>query len=285
MAGRMGFLLGSSLVVALVGGCALGSTPPSTAAPASPTSAPPAIPSGPPPTPVPSAPRGGDGTIDPATFLQLCGGWPGDAADDPVQCDRLVQTALRGLPAGDPVTRVETSYSCLTACRPIDPNRGYVIVVTSAGAVEVEVGQQADGSYSVVAMAPMEVADTPAFTAPPVAAPAVDGAPPAVNARAPLPHCGLETRDMGGPFDSEGRQCFWDGIRAGSPVEFVETHPDTEGLQVTTVYRFDGSGAVEVVTNDEGGYWLIHTGIGPAAEPGRVFEMAGLGDRQPYPAG
>jgi hypothetical protein len=232
-------------------------------------------------TPIPSVPRGGDGTIDPATFLQLCGAWPGDPAEDAVSCAELVRAALRGLPAGDPVTRVQTSYSCATSCQPLDPHHGWVIVETGADAVEVEVAQQADGSYGVAAIVPTPLTERQSFDAPGVSAPAIADAPVVVNQRTPLPLCGVESRVAGGPFETAARQCFLDGVRAGSPVEFIAHSWDTEGLDVNTIYRYTGSGSVEVVTNDEGGYWLIHVGIGPAFEPGRVFDLAGLSDRQP----
>jgi hypothetical protein len=274
-------LLVGAVVGVLLGGCALQASPPPTAPPISPS---PVVRSGPPPTPIPTA-RAGDGQIDPSSFLQVCDGWPGDSADDPVQCDHLVQTALRGLPAGDPLLRVDTSYSCVSTCKPLDPHRGYVIVTTSGGSVEVEVSEQADGSYAVTETTPIEPPDQPAFEAPPASAPALEGVPHIINQRQPLPQCGVETRDMGGPFDTPARQCFWDGIRAGSPVEFVSITPDTEGLVTITIYRYTGSGAVEMVSNDEGGYWRTSTGIGPATEPGSVFGSDGLQtERDPIPA-
>jgi hypothetical protein len=283
MLGPRGLLPVGTMVVAVLGGCAQPPSPPPTTAPASLPSGSPVVRSGQPPTPAPTDRQGGDERIDPSTFLQLCDRWPDAVVGEPLACDDLVRAALEGIPAGGAITRVVTSYTCATSCRPLDPSRGFVQVESTTGAVEVEVARQPDGSIAATSTTPFEPPELPAFDAPNASAPVVEGAPGVVNRRHPLPHCGVETRDMGGPFDTPARQCFWDGIRAGSPVEFIDRHPDTEGLEVNTVYRFTGSGAVEMVTNDEGGYWLIHTGIGPATEPGRVFETAGLGDRQLLP--
>ena len=110
-----------------------------------------------------------------------------------------------------------------------------------------------------------------------------NGAPPSVNGREPLPLCGVETGTAYDPFDVEGRQCFWDGLRAGSPVEFVTVHPDTEGLLTTTIYRYPGIGGVEILHDDEVGWWQTFSGVRPAREDGRIFDLDGLTDRQPIP--
>jgi len=238
----------------------------------------------PPPTPALGSPPGGDGQIHPATFLQLCDRWPDDADGDPITCDDLVRTALNGMPAADQVTRIDTSYSCATSCRPLDADRGYAIVRSGSEAFEIEIARQADGTVAVTGATPFAPPDAPPFDDPAVSAPAVDGAPAGVNERVPLPLCGVEAGSAYGPFDEEARQCFWDGVRAGSPVEFIESHPDTEGLLTTTIYRFGGTGGVEVLSNDEGGWKRMYTGVGPALEDGRVFDVDGLSDTQRLPA-
>ena len=282
---RLALLLAGSVVVALMGGCATQAPPPSAVATMGATDSPEGMPSSARATPDASESPTGDVTIDPATFLQLCAGWPDDAAGgNPIECDRLVRTALEGVIAGGPVSRVETSYACVTSCKPPDPDRGYVIVISAAGTVEVEVARQADGTYAVVGTTPFVPPDHPPFDAPPASAPVVDGAPASVNAREPLPLCGVETRMAGEPFDVAGRQCFWDGVVAGSPVEFVAIGRDTEGLLTTMIHRYDGTGGVELITNDEGGWSRTVAGVEPVPHEGWVFGLAGLTDRQPIPA-
>jgi hypothetical protein len=291
---RLDTLLVGTGILVLVAGCVAPASsptvsPPSVSPPASPPDSASVLPSDRPATSAPSLssepePTPGNRDIDPSTFLQLCA-LPPDGTDGvAIECDWLVQTTLRGLPAADPVTRIETAYTCSTSCTPFDPDRGYAIVVTGAGALEVEVARQGDGSIAIAATTPVDPPDLPAFEAPPASAPAADGAPNAVNEREPLPLCGVETGSAYDPFDVEGRQCFWDGVRGGSPVEFITVHPDTEGRLTTTIYRYDGTGGVAVIHNDEGGWWRTDSGVAPAREEGRIFGLDGLTDRQPIPA-
>lgn len=273
-----------ALVLAAVAGCGLPSASPLPASPSS-SAAPssPDVPSSPPPTDAPGETAGGEGAVDPATFLQLCGLPPDDAREIAIECFDLVTAAIEGLPAGTAATRIETSYTCATSCRPFDPDRGYAIVTTEAGVLELEVARQADGTLAVESSLPIDPPDPPAFEPPPASAPAADGAPPAVNGREPLPLCGVETGTAYDPFDVAGRQCFWDGMVAGSAVEFVTVHPDTEGLLTTTIYRYPGTGGVELFHNDEGGWWRTYSGVRPAREEGRIFDLDGLTDRQRIP--
>src|SRR5689334_8725717 len=253
---RTGILAIGAGSLVLVAGCALQASP----VPVTPASSPPpseaVVPSGPPPTPVASSPRVGDGTIDPATFLQVCALPPEGSEGIAIECGRLVQAALRGLPPGDPVTRIDTSYTCATACKPFDPDHGYAIVTAGTGTVEVDVARQPDGTFAVVGSTSFDPPAPSPFEAPAPSAPAAEGAPSSVNERAPLPQCGVETGSAYDTPDTKGRQCFWDGVLAGSPVEFMTVHPDTEGLLTTTIYRYSGSGGVAVIHNDEGGWWL-----------------------------
>ena len=272
-------LVGTGILV-LVAGCATPASPPSASPSGSPSVVPPVLPSDPPPTSAPSPssepePVASNRDIDPATFLQICAARPDDIDGDPIWCDDLVRTALEGLADGKALVRVETTYSCATSCRPVEADRGYVLVFSPSGAVEVEVERQSDGVLGVAATTPFDPPGMPAFDAPPVDAPAIDGAPESINGRAPLPLCGVESGSAYGPFDTAARQCFWDGVRAGSPVEFIATQPDTEGRSTTTIHRYAGAGAVEIFMSQEEGWTRMVSGIAPTGDD-RVFDFAGL---------
>ncbi|MHB8890700.1 MAG: hypothetical protein ACYC65_01490 [Candidatus Limnocylindrales bacterium] len=64
--------------------------------------------------------------------------------------------------------------------------------------------------------------------------------------RAPLPACGVENAGQGGPWNEDGRACFWAAYRGHTPAEFVSTRPTTEGDPITTIYRVLPDGSVEI---------------------------------------
>ena len=113
----------------------------------------------------------------------------------------------------------------------------------------------------------------PAFDPPAVAAPALDGAPPAIRDREPLPFCGDEDA-TGDVFDRAARQCFLEGIRAGSPVELVSRSASTEGDPVVTLDRWAGTGSVVKTVRNAAGWASAVCAITPIATDA-VFVLAG----------
>jgi hypothetical protein len=275
---------GVLLVEAIVAGCATGTWPaPVTPAPvpSSSVAAPvpdPAASTTASPLPPSSSPGGADGMADPATFLQLCDRWPAAVDGDPIPCEELVGMAITSAAvAGARVTRVETSYGCSTGdeCEPVASDQAHVTIASNLGAVELEVTRTTDGSLAITGSIPVDRPAPLPFDAPPPSAPAIDDAPAEVNQRAALPLCGHEVAEPYGPPDTAARDCFWNGVRAGSPVELVSSSTDTEGRPSTTIYRYAGTGGVEIVYNDETGWFRMFSGLEPFPD-GKVFDLAGM---------
>jgi hypothetical protein len=227
--------------------------------------------------PTPSRPAVGGEAPDASTFLQLCGRWPDGVPGEPIPCDDLVRQALADLPGGaGSVHRVETSYPCTAdACEPGAADRADVRLVSDAGAVVVEVARGPDGSLEAATPAAADPAAVPPFDPPPASAPVVEGAPVPVNDRAALPWCGHEVVEPYGPHDPDARRCLWDALQAGSPAELVSSSTDTEGRPSTTIYRYAGTGGLEVLYDDETGWFRLYSGLEPVPDD-RVFDLAGL---------
>jgi len=71
-------------------------------------------------------------------------------------------------------------------------------------------------------------------------------APAMVASRIPVPSCGVERGGHDGPWNIEGRACFWQAYRARRPAEFISTRPTIEGDPITSIYRVLPDGSVEV---------------------------------------
>ena len=251
----------------------------------SPTDPPATIEASPAPTPTPAgATDDVAAEPDPATFLQVCRAFEGAGGEPPIPCEDAVTTALAAEAETAP-TRVDVRFACEGApsCTAPDPARVFVTVVADGTATEVEVTRASDGTVAATTTRPGTLATPPAFTPPAPALAALPGGPASLATRPPYPLCGEEETPMGGPYDEAARTCFLTGVLAGSPVEFVSRGDGTEGGPYVHLYRYSGSGGLELVTG-EGGVWLRRvTGIAEAGG-GLVFSIGGMSTaREPVP--
>jgi hypothetical protein len=237
---------------------------------------------------VPSAtdpPASGDAPKepDPATFLQVCRTLAGTESRPPVPCEDAVVAALAVLARTTP-TRVEVAAcGALMSCPKPDADRVFVDVLARGTTTEVELVRGTDGGLAVHGTGPGAIPVPPPYTAPPTGRAALPGAPASLASRPAYPLCGTEDTPMGGPYDERARTCFLDGVLAGSPVEFASVGRGTEGGQYVRLYRYDGSGGLEVVTGEDGAWQRAFTGIAEAGG-GLVFDIGGMStEREPVP--
>jgi len=128
------------------------------------------------------------------------------------------------------------------------------------------IGWQGDSAFSVTmtgdysrmtAPAPGAIAPWPSASSsipPPIARPAIDGAPKAIRRREPYPYCGRQQPvESGQPGERqvEINRCFIDGVLEARPVEMVLI---PEVIREPIVIRFDGSGFVEVWSARQGSW-------------------------------
>jgi len=221
---------------------------------------------------------------DPAAFLQVCWALDGPTDEPTLPCEDAVTTALAALSVTAP-TRVDVRYACADAasCPAPDADRAFVTVVGDDTATEVEVSRSPDGTIDATAMRLGVEASPPVFSAPEPGLAAIPGGPASLAGRPPYPLCGQEQTPVAGPYDEAARTCFFTGVLAGSPVEFLSRGAGTEGQPYVHLYRYSGTGGVELVTG-EGGTWLRRfTGIGEASG-GLVFDAGGMSTRrEPVP--
>jgi hypothetical protein len=112
------------------------------------------------------------------------------------------------------------------------------------------------GAYDRIT-APVEGAIAPwpsasSSTSPPIARPAIEGAPTAIRRREPFPYCGRQRPvDSGqsGERQVEINRCFIDGVLEARPVEMVFV---PEVIREPILIRFDGTGFVEVWSARQG---------------------------------
>ncbi len=90
----------------------------------------------------------------------------------------------------------------------------------------------------------------------PIGGPDLDGAPPEVATRVPLPYCGvdIEVRGRNQTFegldhDEESRECFAARIDAGDPAEMIQARLTTEGDWIIFILRLLPDGRVQVYTD------------------------------------
>ena len=246
----------------------------SSAGPAAPTAT--AIPTAartPAPTEAPATAEPPD--PDPERFLQTCGVDP-PRPGSPIPCQDAVVAGLSALGAAEPA-RVDVRFDCGDApgCSAPDIDRAFVTIGAGDDTTEVEVRRTSDGAIAPVSTRPGTLPPPPAFSPPPARRADIPDPPPGLAARPVFPLCGQEDTPMGGPYDEAARTCFRTGVLAGSPVEFASIGAGTEGLAYVVLYRYAGSGGVEVVTG-EGGQWSrTFTGIRDAPG-GLVFDVAGM---------
>jgi hypothetical protein len=143
----------------------------------------------------------------------------------------------------------------------------------AAGALLVRVARSPNGELLAWPATPVTLPPEPTFDPPPAAAPAIDGAPPPIRDRKPLPFCGDEDA-TGDAFDVAARRCFLDGIRAGSPIELVSRSASTEGDPLVTLYRWSGTGSAVKSVRNAAGWASAVCAISPV-ETDAVFVLAG----------
>lgn len=213
---------------------------------------------------------------DPAAFLQVCRAVPGPRETPPIPCEDAVVAALEAQGVTAP-TRVDVRFACgsAPACDRPDPDRAFVTVIVDEAATEVVVVRSADGGLTGTSAGPGEPPAVPAFTPPEPGRADFPGAPAGLAGRTAYPLCGEEQTPMGGPYDETARSCFLHGVLAGSPVEFASVGAGTEGGQYVNVYRYAGTGGIELVTGEGGRWSRRYTGIGEAGG-GLVFETGGM---------
>jgi hypothetical protein len=275
-------LAAATLMIA--GGCTVGSAPPR--ASSSPTTrevgpVPSTSPSPVSPSPSPATPTPPDGSATPipdltsagpvplARVLLICGSWGENPPDTVIACRDGASIALAALGpdrvAG--VERLDVAYgsSCPAAGACAD-RRPDVVDVTArlhgpSEALVIRVARDPTGELRAWPATPITPPE-PAFHPPPVAAPALDAAPPAIRDRKPLPFCGDEDA-TGDVFDAAARRCFLDGVRGGSPVELVSRSASTEGDPVVTLYRWTGTGSVVKSVRNGAGWQTAVCAITP----------------------
>ena len=207
---------------------------------------------------------------DPTRITQLCESWGGGAGDRLISCGRGLKSALESLGAGAAdVERVYLQYK--PRCDPVSPtcparreDHAWVAIQSRpAGDLVVEVSLARDGGY--VTTLPVRDAsppDVPTFETPRRAIARIAGPQPnEVRDRDPLPLCGVETADLGGPWQTDARRCFRDRVLAAQAVEFVSQARGTEGEAVLTIYRFTGQGAVRRYDREAGAWTSTACGL------------------------
>ena len=233
-------------------------------------------------TPIPAStePPGDDGPArpDPATFLQVCRS-DALAAVAPAPCSDVVAAAL-GAPelAGARIERVALGGMCdpprscgRAAVRP----SAWVTVLSDRDPLILEVLLAADGGLSVAGAHPAIPPPVPSFAPPAPGRAELPGAPASLTGRPAYPLCGTERAPMGGPYDEAARTCFLTGVLAGSPVELASMGAGTEGAPFVSLYRYAGTGGIEVVTGEGAAWTRRFTGVADAGG-GLVFDVGGL---------
>jgi hypothetical protein len=300
-AGRPGRWILAAVTLMIAAGCSVGSGPPSTGSVAATGGgpAPSASPSPVSPSPSPSPSPASSSTAPPTAFatplpdltsagpvplarvLLICELWGENPPDSVIGCRDGASLALAAL-GPDRAARAErlgVAYgsSCPAAGACADRRPDVLDVTARLGvrpkALRVRIVRGPTGELLAWPATPVAPPPEPAFDPPPVAAPALDGAPPAVRDREPLPFCGDEDA-TGDVFDAAARRCFLDGIRAGSPVELLSRSASTEGDAVETVYRWPGTGSVVKSVRNAAGWQSAVCAITPI-ETAAVFVLAG----------
>ena len=287
----------AAVTLVIAAGCTVGSAPPSSGSPAATGRGP--VPSASPSPASPSltlstaTPPGGSATATPipgltsagsvplARVLLICEPWGENPPDTVIACRDGASLALAALGSDRAAAteRLEVAFgsSCPAAGACAD-RRPDVVDVTArlhgpSDGLVVRVARDPNGELRAWPATPVTPPPEPAFDPPPVAAPALDGAPRAIRDRKPLPFCGDEDA-TGDVFDAAARRCFLDGIRAGSPVELVSHAASTEGDRVLTLFRWAGTGSVVKSVRNAAGWASAVCAITPI-ETDAVFVLAG----------
>jgi hypothetical protein len=223
---------------------------------------------------------------DPSMFLQVCQGFGAGGDELPIPCSDAVAAALADPSiAGSPVSRVAVGFRCPgdASCAPPDADVAFVAVTAGNVATVLRVTRAEDESLTTVVVGRGSPSTPPPFPAPAPGRAQLPGAPASLAAREPYPLCGREDTPMGGPYDEAARRCFLDGVLAGSPVEFASVGAGTEGAGYVRLFRYPGTGGVQLVSGENGVWRRRTTGIRVAGD-GLVFDIDGLSTKpEPVP--
>ena len=203
-------------------------------------------------------------SLDPATQTAVCDPEARqaiiDAGEATINCDDSLVLGLRALTT---VVRapIERLYFRRPVCQatPCTDDELSTAIVT---------GWTAEDAFSValdsrLTVVGMPMSDTSVVwpvagtsLAPAVERPVVKGAPGEVARRTPYPFCGRA--EVGKP--PSVLECFRDAVLAGRPAEALERVYETEGGEITWLYRFNGRGMI-LRYSDESGQWLRQAGL------------------------
>jgi len=207
---------------------------------------------------------------DPTQITQFCESWGAGASDRTIRCSRGLKAVLDSLgPTAAGVERIYLGFK--PRCDPLSPtcparreNRAVVAIHSrAAGDLVVEVTLGPDGGYVTTLPIPDPSPPvSPEFANPRRAVGLIRGPQPVeVRERDPLPLCGVETADLGGPWATDSRRCFLNRVLAGQPTEFVSQGRGTEGDKLATIFRFGGGGAVTRYDRDDGAWTWTACGL------------------------
>ena len=212
----------------------------------------------------------------------ICESWGAEPPPATIDCAHAVSASLAAL-GGERaavVRRIDVGYGewCddPSACVPRQADVGWVVARTATlETLLVRVALDAAGGLQAWPPVPGPRVILPTFQPPPIGAPDLGGGtPPKLAEREPFPFCGSEDAGLSETFNTAARQCFVDGVRAGSPVEMISRTGATEGGGLLNVYRFAGEGAVIRYLLKDGQWTATACGISPIATTA-AFVLAG----------
>jgi hypothetical protein len=231
----------------------------------------------------------GPPTVPLRSITIVCESWGSEPPSATIDCEDAVTAALAALGAtrAAVVRRLDFGYGewCAAAstCLPRRSDIGWVVART-ATLETLRVRVALDAATGLQAWPPVEGPRVivPSFRTPPVDAPDLgEGTPRELAEREAFPFCGSEDVGLTEAFNTAARQCFLDGVRAGSPVELISRMTSTEGGgQLLDVYRFTGEGAIFRYLLRDGQWTVSACGISPITTIA-VFVLAGGCDQRP----
>ena len=277
-------------VLTLIAGCIATGPPESTPPPASrtaaatsrPTATPDAEPSSPPGSPTPIPDPEPPVAVPLRSITVICESWGAEPPPATIDCAHAVTASLAAL-GGERaavVRRIDVGYGewCddPSACVRRQADVGWVVARTATlETLRVRVALDSAGGLQAWPPVPGPRVILPTFQPPPIGAPDLGGGtPPRLATREPFPFCGSEDVGLSETFNTAARQCFVDGVQAGSPVEMISRTGATEGGAVLNVYRFAGEGAVLRYLLKDGRWSAAACGISPIATTA-AFVLAG----------
>ena len=219
----------------------------------------------------------------------VCESWGSEPPPATIDCGHAVIASLAALGPNQAalVRRVDVGFGewCddPATCLPRRSDVGWVVARTATlDTLRVRVALDATGGLQAWPPVPGPRVIVPSFRPPPVDAPDLgEGTPRELAERDAFPFCGSEDVGLSEAYNTAARQCFLDGVRAGSPVELISRMTATEGgAPLLDLYRFTGEGAVFRYLRRDGRWTVSACGISPIATIA-VFVLAGDCDARP----